>query len=62
MNPADDPDLKAQLRHYRGAFKALRFECDRLEAENANLRRKLQMVTNTSAPDRIWSNAIDGRK
>lgn len=61
-HPADHPDVRIQLRHFRGENRALRFECERLEAEVANLRRKLQLQGNTTTGERVWSDAFDGRK
>jgi regulator of replication initiation timing len=62
-NPADNPDPRVQAKHFRGAYLAVKAENDRLTIEVANLRRKLQLQTaNSAAPERIWSDALDGRK
>lgn len=55
-----DPDLRRELNHYRGLCRSQKFELERLEVENANLRRKLQQqpATNTG---RRWPDATDGR-
>lgn len=61
-HPADHPDPKVQLRHYKGAYFALAHENEKLTIEVANLRRKLQLQGNTTTCERVWSDAFDGRK
>lgn len=62
-NPADSPDPRVQAKHFRGAYLAVKAENDRLTIEVANLRRKLQLQNNAApAKERVWSDAIDGRK
>lgn len=63
MKPWDHPDPRVQLRHYRGAYEAMKHEVERLTIELSNTRRKLQMLTsNAVGAERVWSNAVDGRK
>lgn len=51
-------ELKAQLRHFKGLASSLKFEVERLEIENANLKRQMQRQKGAQN----WATALDGTR